>query len=664
MPNTTNAEEAMHWRFYSATGRDHSFMHGMKSLYKIAMDFERQFDVVNSACSPSLFLRKTNYFSEGIPIRYRRPEAWKVIAAEIGRTKPTCAEKPNEKKRKKNDGRPPDTIKELLNKSTNQTLRGVPRETEEVTATEPTKKLSEGVVKEPPKNSKKNPTKKTSSRRTFGPPSYPWKNNSCWLDTALELLYIVLMRDHEEFLIIRLDYLDENSALKVILGVLEKRWEISLNSSDGEISSQLGKQQDEIRGYLCGVNLVDNLRSFEAVFVSAEPYSNKLVCSRKFKGWFWELVRKDSLDAVEFRPFSYFQTLAVDIERCSGCESTGGKHLRISNPLRTKRLASLAVSLHAAYQGKVTDWFQTYISMEDVTNPVDRCWRNYSDSQTNPCSGKRKDTTNLVVSLPVILILEVEAPLPLISGDSNYQGPPVWDFPATLFPSTQEMADDNRLIFDIVGLVLASMSQSHFVARYISQDDSRIFEYDGKQYGDFPVLNKSAKVNTHLVGTKIRLPVGFHVHQAVYRLRGGIKAQDQFFQVRRQAYQEKFNLSIAAKSVDVLPQVSYIGDNFVAYSPPRQTKLPNCQDRILILQRAGFDNSKVQIKRRFKGEGTFICIIRLFLESRIRRRNDGTDKATDYKLTLESHNPTSKLAGLTSKFPIQLEMSLWTEGRW
>jgi hypothetical protein len=146
MPNTTNAEEAMHWRFYSATGRDHSFMHGMNSLYKIAMDFERQFDAVNSACSPSLFLRKTNYFSEGIPIRYRRPEAWKVIAAEIGRTKPTRAEKPNEKKRKKNDGRPPDTIKELLNKSTNQTLCGVPRETEEVTATEPTKKLSEGVV--------------------------------------------------------------------------------------------------------------------------------------------------------------------------------------------------------------------------------------------------------------------------------------------------------------------------------------------------------------------------------------------------------------------------------------------------------------------------------------------------------------------------------------
>lgn len=34
IPATTNAEEAMHWRFYSAAGRDHSFMHGMMSLFQ------------------------------------------------------------------------------------------------------------------------------------------------------------------------------------------------------------------------------------------------------------------------------------------------------------------------------------------------------------------------------------------------------------------------------------------------------------------------------------------------------------------------------------------------------------------------------------------------------------------------------------------------------
>lgn len=116
IPATTNAEEAMHWRFYSAAGRDHSFMHGMMSLYKIAIDFERQFEAVNSTYLPVSIPRETNLklLLEGIPIRYRRPEAWKVTAAEIGRTKPTRAAKPGEKKRKKNDGRPPDTIKELF----------------------------------------------------------------------------------------------------------------------------------------------------------------------------------------------------------------------------------------------------------------------------------------------------------------------------------------------------------------------------------------------------------------------------------------------------------------------------------------------------------------------------------------------------------------------
>ena len=57
IPNTTNAEEAMHWRFYSAAGRDHSFMHGMMSLYKIAIDFERQFEAVGRTLWLAIFLK-------------------------------------------------------------------------------------------------------------------------------------------------------------------------------------------------------------------------------------------------------------------------------------------------------------------------------------------------------------------------------------------------------------------------------------------------------------------------------------------------------------------------------------------------------------------------------------------------------------------------------
>lgn len=49
--------------------------------------------------------------SEGIPIRYGAPESWKKVAARIGRTKPS---RDGRKGKKKNDGRPPDTVKELV----------------------------------------------------------------------------------------------------------------------------------------------------------------------------------------------------------------------------------------------------------------------------------------------------------------------------------------------------------------------------------------------------------------------------------------------------------------------------------------------------------------------------------------------------------------------
>jgi hypothetical protein len=41
IPKTTNAEEAMHWKLYSACGRDHGFIEGMLSLYKVAEYYER-----------------------------------------------------------------------------------------------------------------------------------------------------------------------------------------------------------------------------------------------------------------------------------------------------------------------------------------------------------------------------------------------------------------------------------------------------------------------------------------------------------------------------------------------------------------------------------------------------------------------------------------------
>lgn len=44
MPDTTNAEEAMHWKLYSACGRDHEFLEGLYSLYSVAEYYEDQYN--------------------------------------------------------------------------------------------------------------------------------------------------------------------------------------------------------------------------------------------------------------------------------------------------------------------------------------------------------------------------------------------------------------------------------------------------------------------------------------------------------------------------------------------------------------------------------------------------------------------------------------------
>lgn len=48
IPETTNAEEAMHWKLYSAAGRNHDFFTGIKALYKVAVYYERLYDAEQS----------------------------------------------------------------------------------------------------------------------------------------------------------------------------------------------------------------------------------------------------------------------------------------------------------------------------------------------------------------------------------------------------------------------------------------------------------------------------------------------------------------------------------------------------------------------------------------------------------------------------------------
>ena len=173
-------------------------------------------------------------------IRYGAAEPWKATAAAIGRTKPTRAPNPEAKKRKKNDGRPPDTIKELLLKA--------PNKAPQVTTT-------------------KKAASKVTMELKFGPPSYRWKANSCWLDASLQVLYIAITKKFDEFDKI-FDSLKTDSPLNGLYLAFNERFE--LDPEENNATTALGLQRDRLRMFLKQNAVIEELDQFDSPVVRLE----------------------------------------------------------------------------------------------------------------------------------------------------------------------------------------------------------------------------------------------------------------------------------------------------------------------------------------------------------------------------------------------------------
>jgi len=157
------------------------------------------------------------------------------------------AGKPQDRKRKKNDGRPPDTIKELLLKQKAKKLRGASKKSK-------AKKVSFLLETSPP------PTTKTIIQA----PSYPWNKNSCWLDTSLQLLYVAILKAPKEFTHI-FKALPKDSALRMVLSTLLDRH--VMDPQGKNMSAILRGQRDDIRRLLKRKKAIKTVSQFESLFV-------------------------------------------------------------------------------------------------------------------------------------------------------------------------------------------------------------------------------------------------------------------------------------------------------------------------------------------------------------------------------------------------------------
>lgn len=57
LPNTTNAEESMHWRLYRAVGSKNTFLSGIEGLVAVANLMERQNDAIKGQIEPLYYFK-------------------------------------------------------------------------------------------------------------------------------------------------------------------------------------------------------------------------------------------------------------------------------------------------------------------------------------------------------------------------------------------------------------------------------------------------------------------------------------------------------------------------------------------------------------------------------------------------------------------------------
>lgn len=245
----------------------------------------------------------------------------------------------------------------------------------------------------------------------------------------------------------------------------------------------------------------------------------------------------------------------VDFQQCGGCPESGGTHIQITDTLRREPFFQLQANHHLNFNGLISeacrDRFSSGKALSRPTSVDDRCWRRSENKLF--CTGARREVRNIVVSLPVILAIEI--------GDEciGQEDQQRWDFPPTINPeagSGDDMSDPG-VIYDLVGYILINHERSHFTARYTCPNDmATIYTYDSMQHNGYPIIEKDATFDTHMTGRDIVLPDGFAIWEAFYRLRGGLTAQDNFYETRIRKYQDCYSLSFSEPNLENPAHVS------------------------------------------------------------------------------------------------------------
>jgi hypothetical protein len=263
---------------------------------------------------------------------------------------------------------------------------------------------------------------------------------------------------------------------------------------------------------------------------------------------------------------AYFEILTVEVHWCTG-SPIDGPHLEVHSRPRRTPFYQVSATEQYIYDGSIQLWFEDFTSIKTSYTSRDACWR--VKDGVPLCTGKRQDSPCLVISLPVLLI--VEAPEDLDADSSKSKDLlPRWEFPPTLTPSTITKTEAKRrgITYDLIGLGFYSKASMHFIARYADNDSSQIYTYDSMKNNGTAVsdYNPDAGLATHIqVASQIQatsnIPPTYLPSLAIYHLRGGVDAQKSFYRSQTDTCNKKFNLqfSTTGSELSTLPDVAYCG---------------------------------------------------------------------------------------------------------
>ncbi|KAF5366382.1 hypothetical protein D9758_009797 [Tetrapyrgos nigripes] len=376
--------------------------------------------------------------------------------------------------------------------------------------------------------------------------SYPWSDNSCWLDTSLHLVYIMLMchghwEDFASFAAPRTGEDPTKHPISYLHKTLSDRRAWPLSTFAGSHSEDDGSHK------------LQNIRNTFKHTLAGLPRCLSEEESSYHIYWLYYLITASngrhcdgpiSPDAVRF-------FLPV-IQRVSSC-SEG--HYQVERPwVTTSQWQVPAARDFNLFNGNIGNWFQSLFNLSSLEVPQDfrDCWRRHTREGTNDpdiyCLGSCQKM-EFVSWIPSVLIIR-----PGVNEEGNQ---PDWDFPCEMYLDTKSSSTKSGAVYKLVGQMFSNGTHFQCVTLIpMTGGKSAVFLYDGMEHNGYAQQLKGKIAD--LLGGKTSLS-GYHTVCGVYSLKGGVAAQEKFHQDCIKTTQSKLELHLDGTKSATLVKDGYRG---------------------------------------------------------------------------------------------------------